>query len=197
MVGGMGVARIVRGAVLVIAAGVAARVAVQRRNSDPGLDPPTPTRTAESAGGAVGMEPPLAEGLADGAVPRIEPMDAMDRPPVDETPIEEPPTEELPPVEEPPVEEPPVDEPPVEEPPVEEPPVRESPVEEPPVRESPVEAGAGELSVRERAPEQQPPSVTDIVDDLLAPYRDRDARIEDATVVEGPSGADPERRARP
>ena len=102
------------------------------------------------------------------------------RPPEPAAEAETPPVEEAPPVEEPPVEEPPVEEPPVEEPPVGDPPV-EIQVEEPPEEQRP-------------AAQQPPASVTDIVDDLLAPSRERDARIEDATVVEGPSGADPERR---
>jgi len=59
-------------------------------------------------------------------------------------------------------------------------------VEEPPVEDPPVE---------DPLTAQRPPaSVTDIVDDLLAPDRERDARIEDATVVEEDFEGDSERR---
>ena len=80
-------------------------------------------------------------------------------------------------------------------PPAEDPPVEEPPIEEPPIDDAPVEMPDEESPVEEGAAAQQPPaSVTDVVDDLLAPYRDRDARIEDATVVDDPSSSDPERR---
>ena len=115
----------------------------------------------------------------------------MELPPVeaaeaDSLPVEEPhPVEEPPPAEEPWIEPPPVQPPPAEEPPIDDPPV-EMPDEEPP---------ADELPAEERTEAQLPPaSVTDIVDDLLAPYRDRSARIEDVTVVEEPSASDSERR---
>ena len=118
---------------------------------------------------------------AAGADPLVE------LPPVEVAEVDSHPVEEPPPAEEPWIEPPPVQQPPVEEPPIDDPPV-EMPDEEPPVDEPPTE---------ERMEAQLPPaSVTDIVDDLLAPYRDRSARIEEATVVEEPSASDLERRTR-
>ncbi|MBA3437083.1 MAG: hypothetical protein H0U14_03685 [Thermoleophilaceae bacterium] len=246
----MGVARVARGAVLLIAAGVAvARVARRRggglghaelmpgRPPEPAAEPAAvvgPTLVEEGAAveGFGGVELPV-EPLPEAELP-VEPSPEVEPPveppPVEELPVKPPPMEELVaepsarvdlpiepspevelPVERPPIEEPPVERPPIEEPPIEPPPIEDSPVEEPSVEEPSVEESTVELpSVEEPTVEpppadeatdddlvtqppgaQQPrPSVTDIVDDLLAPYRDRDARIEDATVVDDPSAGD-------
>lgn len=114
-------------------------------------------------------------------------------PPAQDTPVEEPPIEE-PPIEEPPVEDAPVggapapaatdatvvrsvyDAPPVEDPVEEDP---DDPLDE----EAPVDrpdGGEGDSS--------QPTTVTDVVDDLLAPLPAED-EIEDATVVDDEPGA--------
>jgi hypothetical protein len=188
MVGGMGIARIARRAVLLAAAGVAVATAARRRGGDVGLAQGMTGRPPERSG----ADPHPDTGSIAGVNPEAELSPVVQSslaPEVSE--VEVPPVEVVVTVERSP-EEPPVEEPPVEEPPVEAPPVEEPSVDEPPAGAAPKVPQANE------SPEaQQPPaSVTDIVDDLLAPYRDRDAPIEDATVVEGPSGKDPERRTR-
>jgi len=202
MVGAVGALRIVRGAVLVIAAGVAVAKATRRREGALGRAPLLPGRPPESAAGpGSAVQAPPEEEVAMVEVPLAEEIAEVDEPATEEVPeVEEPSAEELAEVEErtaverSAVEEPP----PVEEPPIEPPPIQEPPVEEPPVDGPPVDLPDEQPPEVERPAAQRPPaSVTDIVDDLLAPDRDRDTRIEDANVVEGPSGSDPERRARP
>ncbi|MDQ3433589.1 MAG: hypothetical protein M3481_02710 [Actinomycetota bacterium] len=241
----MGVARVARGAVLLIAAGVAVARVARRRGGGlghaelmPGRPPEPAAEPAAVVGPTLVEEGAAVEGFGGVELP-VEPLPEVELPveppPVEELPVKPPPVEELvaepsarvdlpvepspevefpverPPIEEPPVERPPIEEPPiepspVEEPPIEPPPIEDSPVEEPSVEESTVELPSVEEPTVEPPPAdeatdddlvtqppgaQQPrPSVTDIVDDLLAPYRDRDARIEDATVVDDPSAGD-------
>jgi len=152
---------------------------------------------ALGAGGVV-LARRRSQARAELETPYEPPVPVPVAPPVEDTPVEDSPVEDSP-VEEPPIEEPPVEDAPVQgapppaatdatvvrsvydAPPVED--LVEEDADDPLAEEAPVDrrdAGEGESS--------QPTTVTDVVDDLLAPLPAED-EIEDATVVDDDPGA--------